>query len=237
MAQREQRQSVMSAPAPRADYQPLLGIDTSSGQGGVALYDGQRLSTRSWPADRSHTTTLLSEIHQLLTRAEVRVRDLAAVAIATGPGSFTGLRVGFGVAKGFHLAAGIPLIGVPTLEATALALASCGTPIVAVVGAGRDRLVWARFEVSTNCLTQVRAPRNGTVGELIDELNGSGPALVTGEIDDHQAELINRIDQVSLPPVALRMRLPGAFAELAWKRWRAGDVDDATAIEPVYLAR
>jgi tRNA threonylcarbamoyladenosine biosynthesis protein TsaB len=227
----------MNAPAPRPDHQPILSIDTSSGQGGVALYDGRRISTRSWPADRSHTTTLLSEIHQLLARAEVRVRDLAAVAIATGPGAFTGLRVGFGIAKGFHLATGIPLIGVPTLEATALAFASCGTPIVAVVGAGRDRLVWARYEASIESLTQARAPRNGIVNELIDELNSSDPVLVTGEIDDDQAELIARNDRISLPPAALRMRHPGAFAELAWKRWRAGDVDDATTIEPVYLSR
>jgi tRNA threonylcarbamoyladenosine biosynthesis protein TsaB len=165
------------------------------------------------------------------------VRDLAAVAIATGPGAFTGLRVGFGVAKGFHLATGIPLIGVPTLEATALAFASCGMPVVAVVGAGRGRLVWARYEANSETLTQARAPRNGTVSELIDELNGSGPVLVTGEVDGDQAKLIGQIDQISLPPAALRGRHPGAFAELGWKRWRAGDVDDAIAIEPVYLSR
>src|SRR5919107_450553 len=156
-----------SEPAPDPRVRPILSIDTSSGQGSVALYDGQRLSTRSWPADRSHTTTLLSEIHQLLERAEISVRELAAVAIATGPGTFTGLRVGFGVAKGFHLAAGVPLIGVPTLEATALAFVSCMSPIVAVVGAGRGRLVWAQYEPSPDGLTQSRAPRNGTPSELV----------------------------------------------------------------------
>src|SRR5215210_708312 len=143
---------MMSAPAPRRDERPILSMDTSSGQGGVALYDGRMLSTRSWPADRAHTTTLLSEIHHLLDRAETSVRELAAVAIAVGPGTFTGLRVGFGVAKGFHLATGVPLIGVPTLEATALAFASCGTPVIAVVGAGRGRLVWAQYESRTNGL-------------------------------------------------------------------------------------
>jgi tRNA threonylcarbamoyladenosine biosynthesis protein TsaB len=226
----------MSALAPPPDAKSILSIDTSSGQGGVALYDGRRLSTRSWPADRSHTTTLLSEIHQLLDRAEVRVRDLAAVAIATGPGAFTGLRVGFGVAKGFHLATGVPLIGIPTLEATALALASCKSPIVAVVGAGRARLVWARYETGTAGLVQARPPRNGTVSELAEELSGSGPILVTGEIDDDQVRLIYRIDGVSVPPLAMRLRHPGAIAELAWRRWQAGDIDEAAAIEPVYLS-
>ena len=228
---------MMSSAVPRPDDKPILSIDTSSGQGGVALYDGRRLSTRSWPADRSHTTTLLSEIHQLLDRAEISVRELAAVAIATGPGTFTGLRVGFGVAKGFHLAASVPLIGVPTLEATALAFVSCMSPIVAVVGAGRGRLVWARFEASTEGLTQSRAPRNGTVSELIDELNGSGPVLITGEFDEDQAGLFDRIVGVSMPPAALRIRHPGALAELAWRRWQAGQLDDARTIEPVYLSR
>src|SRR5215210_1653956 len=211
---------MMSAPAPRRDERPILSMDTSSGQGGVALYDGRMLSTRSWPADRAHTTTLLSEVHHLLDRAEIGVRELAAVAIAVGPGTFTGLRVGFGVAKGFHLATDVPLIGIPTLEATALAFASCKSPIVAVVGAGRSRLVWAHYAVSREGLVQAREPRNGTVGELAEELNGSGPVLVTGEIDDDQVGLIDRIDGVSVPPLALRTRQPGAIAELAWKRWQ-----------------
>jgi tRNA threonylcarbamoyladenosine biosynthesis protein TsaB len=180
---------------------------------------------------------LLAEIHQLLDRAGVSVRDLAAVAIATGPGAFTGLRVGFGVVKGFHLATGVPLIGVSTLEATALAFGSCGAPIVATVGAGRGRLVWARYEASTEGLVQVHSPRNGTVGELIDELHRSDPVLLTGEIGQDQAELIGLIDGVTVPPVALRLRQPAALAELAWKRLQAGDVDSAGAIEPVYLSR
>ncbi|MGH2613954.1 MAG: tRNA (adenosine(37)-N6)-threonylcarbamoyltransferase complex dimerization subunit type 1 TsaB, partial [Thermomicrobiales bacterium] len=120
---------------------PLLAVDTSSAQGGIALFDGQMLSVRSWPADRSHTTTALVEIHHLLAAAELEVHDLAAVAVAAGPGAFTGLRVGFGIAKGFHLATGVPLIGVSTLEFTALPFAICGMPIVAAVAAGRGRLV------------------------------------------------------------------------------------------------
>jgi len=214
-----------------------LSIDTSSGQGGLAVYDGRTLSTRSWPADRSHTTTLLSEIHHLLDLAEVSVRELAAVAIATGPGAFTGLRVGFGVAKGFHLATSVPLIGVPTLEAAALGFAACGFPIVAVVGAGRGRLVWAHFDAGAEDLAQSRPARNGTLSELVEELRGSGPVLVTGEIDDTQSGLIAQLDGVTLPPAPLRVRQPGALAELAWRRWRVGNVDEAAAIEPIYLSR
>jgi tRNA threonylcarbamoyladenosine biosynthesis protein TsaB len=72
---------------------------------------------------------------------------------------------------------------------------------------------------------------------LIAELSGSGPVIVTGEVNEDQTELIDSIDGVSVPPAALRLRHPGAIAELAWRRWRAGDVDDASAIEPIYLSR
>jgi tRNA threonylcarbamoyladenosine biosynthesis protein TsaB len=226
-----------NAPPSGEGVRPILSIDTSSGQGGLALYDGRRLSTRSWPADRSHTTTLLSEIHHLLDGADAGVRDLAAVAIATGPGAFTGLRVGFGVAKGFHLATGVPLIGIPTLDAAALGFATCGIPVVAVVGAGGGRLVWASYNTNPEGLVQSRPPRNGTMGEFIEELRESVPALVTGEIDDDQAGLIARLEGVALPPAPLRTRQPGALAELAWRRWRVGNVDEARAIEPIYLSR
>jgi len=226
-----------SAPPPDREDRPILSIDTSSSQGGIALYDGRMLSTRSFPAERSHTTTLLAEIQHLLDRAEISVRELAAVAIAIGPGAFTGLRVGFGVAKGFHLATKVPLIGISTLEAAALGFAACGTPIVAVIGAGRGRLVWARYEAGKVGLVLSRPPHNGTAIELVEELRGSVPLLVTGELDDDQAGLIDRLDGVSLPPSPLRTRHPGAFAELAWRRLRAGDVDEASAIEPVYFSR
>ena len=228
---------MVSTPPAGLEIRPILSIDTSSSQGGIALYDGQMLSTKSFPAERSHTTTLLSEIHHLLDGVDISVRELAAIAIATGPGAFTGLRVGFGVAKGFHLATKVPLIGIPTLEATALGFATCATPIVAVIGAGRGRLVWARYEANRLGLDQSRPPRNGTVSDLVEELRGSGPLLVAGELDDDQVQLIDRLDGVSLPPLPLRTRNPGAFAELAWRRLLAGKVDEASTIEPVYLSR
>jgi tRNA threonylcarbamoyladenosine biosynthesis protein TsaB len=216
---------------------PLLAIDTASAQGGIALYDGLMLSLRSWPAERSHTTTLLSEIHHLLSAADLAVGDLAAVAIAIGPGAFTGLRVGLSVAKGFHLATGVPLVGISTLEATALPLAVCGLPIIAAIAAGRGRLVWAHFESVAGQLTETVPPRNGTATELVDEARAADPFLITGELDTSQVELIRTLPHVSLPPSPLRIRQPAAFAELGWRRWQQGLPDDAAALEPIYLAR
>jgi tRNA threonylcarbamoyladenosine biosynthesis protein TsaB len=216
---------------------PVLAIDTSSAQGSLALFDGRRLSYRSWSAGRSHTTTLLAEIHHLLEAASLEARDLAAIGIAVGPGAFTGLRAGFGVAKGFHLATDVPLIGIPTLEATALPYAQCGAPIVATVGAGRGRLVWARYEGQSDCVLETRPARNGTAQELASELEGLAKVIITGEIDEEKARLISEVTAAVIPPFPLRMRHPAAFAELAWRRVCAGHFDDAERLEPIYLSR
>jgi tRNA threonylcarbamoyladenosine biosynthesis protein TsaB len=214
-----------------------LAIDTSSTQGGMALYDGNALSVRSWPAGRSHTTTVLAEIHHLLDVAGLDVRELAAIAVAIGPGAFTGLRVGIGVAKGFHLAHGAPLVGVSTLEATALPFATCGAAVVATVNAGRGRLAWAWYAPASNDVSESQPPRNGTVAELAAELAGDGPAIVVGELDAEQEAIVANIEGVFVPPRPFRIRQPGAIAEMGWRRWLSRMVDDAANLEPVYLSR
>jgi len=226
---------VSSVNEPGEPNRPLLTIDTSSAQAGVALYDGALLSFRSWSADRTHTTTLLSEIHHLLEAASLEVRDLAAIGIAVGPGAFTGLRVGFGVAKGFHLATGAPLIGISTLEATAFPVAVANCSILATIGAGRGRLVWAHYRANVGQLVETSPPRNGVASELAAEITGRDPVIVAGELDQEQASIIAATG-ASVPPPPLRVRHPAAFAAIAWRRLRAGTFDDATLLEPVYLS-
>jgi tRNA threonylcarbamoyladenosine biosynthesis protein TsaB len=216
---------------------PILAIDTASAQGGIAWYDGVRLSLRSWPAERSHTTTLLAEIHHLLDADGLIPLDIAAIAVAIGPGAFTGLRAGIGVAKGFHLATGVPLIGVSTLDAAAAPFAACGQPVVASVPAGRGRLVWAHYQGEGADIRETRPARNGTIAELAEELAVTERVIVVGELDGQQAAALAAIAGVSVPPAALRSRQPPGLAELGWRRWRAGHVDDAVALEPIYLSR
>lgn len=216
---------------------PILAIDTASAQGGIAWYDGRRLSLRSWPAERSHTATLLAEIHHLLDTDQLAPRDIAAVAVAIGPGAFTGLRVGIGAAKGFHLATGIPLIGVSTLEAAALPFAACRRPIVATVPAGRGRLVWSQYRVDGSDLVEMQTPHNGTIAELTDELALASGAIVTGEFDEEQAARLSEVAGAIVPPPALGIRQPASLAVLGWRRMLAGQIDDAAALEPVYVSR
>lgn len=217
----------------------ILIIDTSGAQGCVALYDGEHLSARSWPADRNHTTTLLGEIHHILTGSNISSDGLAAVGVTTGPGAFTALRVGMGVAKGFHLAADTPLIAVSTLEATALPYAATPDRIVATIPAGRGRLVWQPFISADDGVDPLAEPRNGTGDELVEELSAAANLrfIVAGELTPEHAEQLTAAPNAFVPPAALRFRQPGALAELAWRKWQAQDLADPMLLEPVYLSR
>jgi tRNA threonylcarbamoyladenosine biosynthesis protein TsaB len=213
----------------------LLAIDSSTERAGVALSDGEYLAETLWPAGRSQTTTLLPEIDHLLGLAGIAPADLTAIAVATGPGTFSGLRVGMSVAKGLVLAGSAKLLGIPTLDIAALPFAG-ERPVVAVLAAGRGRLVWATYAATRDGWAQIVPPRNGRSAELAAELAAlPHGALVTGEVSDAQAAELASLPGVRLPPAPLRSRRPAALIALAWPRLLAGELDDPAALEPVYL--
>ncbi|MEM7211406.1 MAG: tRNA (adenosine(37)-N6)-threonylcarbamoyltransferase complex dimerization subunit type 1 TsaB [Pseudomonadota bacterium] len=97
----------------------ILAIDTSAGQCAVALLDGARSEVRSEAMQRGHAEALFPMIEDALAVLRGRYSDLTRIAVCTGPGSFTGLRVGIAAARGIALGCGIPAIGVTRFEALA----------------------------------------------------------------------------------------------------------------------
>jgi tRNA A37 threonylcarbamoyladenosine modification protein TsaB len=95
----------------------LLAIDTATHYASVALHDGSRLlAEHTWLANQAHTRSLLPAVQGLLKDAGSSMNAISAVAVALGPGSFNGLRVGLSTAKGLAIALAIPLVGASTLE-------------------------------------------------------------------------------------------------------------------------
>lgn len=213
-----------------SDFPVLLALDTSTDRAAIGLKQGDSCAELMWPAGRSQTTSLLPAIDWLLATNGLSSNDVAAVAVATGPGTFTGLRVGMSLAKGLVLARDIPLIGIPTLDVAAFPYRSVGVSVVATLPAGRSRVVWAVSDQGE----RLSSPVNSTVPELVEMLAAHPDLLVIGELlpehRDMVAEAHGRIE-----PISLNARRPAVLAELAWDRWRSGDVDDATLLEPTYV--
>ena len=111
----------------------ILAIDTATQYASLALYNQDGLyAEETWYAGRNHTVELMPRIVRTLALANLKAANLTALAVSLGPGSFTGVRIGLAVAKGMALPHKLPVVGVPTLEATAYPLRMTGLPVWAI---------------------------------------------------------------------------------------------------------
>lgn len=213
----------------------LVAIDTSTVQTGLACYDDQGvLAECVWHSGRDHSAQLLPQL-DLLLRHLGRPRDaISAVAVALGPGSWSGLRVGLSTAKGLALARGLPLIGVGTLDALVHQFERPGAATVPIIRLGRERYASGQAPPHASRGAAL-VPRNVTLAELCAETNGR--ALFCGDVGpEEQAVLRGQLGARALfPAPAARVRRPAFLAELAWQRLQSGAADERASLEPIYL--
>ncbi len=214
----------------------LLAIDTATRYASLALYDGQRvLSEETWHTANYHTVELMPAIVRLLERQASDVEALTAIGVSLGPGSFTGLRIGLGVAKGLVLTREMPLLGVPTLETVAYPHFSQRRPICAIVEAGRGRLCVGFYRRRRGRWRAAGEPRLTTPQALCGMIEDT--TLFCGEIDAALTALLQErlADKALLASPATALRRAGYLAELAWRRFQQGESDDVDTLSPIYL--
>lgn len=213
----------------------LLAIDTSTRNVGVALYDGvQVLSEMVWFSNNYHTIELAPVVIQVLERAGQDSSILEGIAVAIGPGSFTGLRVGIAVAKGMCLATHVPLIGIPSLDILAAAQPVQEQKMVVTLRAGRGRLVVGWYQSVDERWQPAKEPEIMTPNALSQKL--TEPTQVCGELTGEERRMLGRKwVNVILASPAQCLRRPSYLAELGWQRLQAGKVDDPVALAPIYL--
>jgi len=213
----------------------LLAIDTSTQSIGVALYDGvQILSDMVWVSDQYHTVDLAPTVESLMDRSGVSSSELRVVAVALGPGSFTGLRIGLAFAKGMALAKHLDIIGIPTLDILAASQPLDELPMAAVLHAGRGRLAVGWYKKSSNEWKSRDDVQVKTSRELAAGIKS--PTIVCGELTAEEQRIFRRKRKnVILHSPAQCLRRPSFLAELGWQRWRKGQNDDPAALTPIYL--
>ena len=213
----------------------LLALDTSTRAVGVALYDGtQVLSESLWVSQDHHTVDLAPAVAAALAKPGAQVSDLQALAVAIGPGSFTGLRIGLALVKGLALAHHLPLIGIPSLDVLAQSQPVVDMPLAAVLRAGRDRLAVGWYQVVRDAWKSTGKTEVLTASDLA--LAIQKPTRVCGELTDEERRLLARKRKnVLLSSPAHSARRPAYLAEIAWQRWQAGQLDDPATLAPIYL--
>lgn len=212
----------------------LLAVDTSTAQMGLGLYDGSQVTSEyAWRSSQRHTVELAPAVSELLTRCGLSMEDVQALGVALGPGSFTSLRVGLALVKGLSLARHLPLIGVPTLEILAAAQAPSRLPLAVVLQAGRGRSAVGWYKGSKNGWQAKGPARVMTVQALMDEIKS--PVMICGELTAADRQKLAGKQEIHLASPAQSVRRPAVLAELAWRRWQSGHIDDEATLAPIYL--
>jgi tRNA threonylcarbamoyladenosine biosynthesis protein TsaB len=213
----------------------ILAIDTSTQWMGLALFDGwQILYEKIWRTSRRHTVELVPAIQTAMAETGLNAKDLKAVGIALGPGSFTSLRIGLAVAKGLALSLRIPVIGIPSLDVTANGLALSDKPMMAILKAGRDRLAVQRYHSGEGAWAAEEEIFMASALELEEMI--TSPTILIGEINQEERRILERRWRNALVATpAENSRRPSILAQLAWKRLETGQVDDTASLAPIYL--
>lgn len=218
----------------------LLAIDTATQTISIALHDGQRLlAEHTWPTGVQHSVQLAPAIQQLLMRAEQRLADITIIGVCTGPGSYSGLRVGIATAKGLAAVRRLPLVGVGALDVLAAGQPHVPETLIVAVGAGRSRAVVGRYQWRKSRWHKRGEPTLMDWATLLRSVDG--PAHLTGEIPDSALEQMAAAQAGGLPLTLMaapyRLRRAGFLAQEAWDRFRAGKEDefDPARLTPLYV--
>jgi tRNA threonylcarbamoyladenosine biosynthesis protein TsaB len=215
----------------------ILAIDTATRCASLAVHDGVSVRAEfSWDTSDHHTVELMPRIVELLTQINISIDQISGLGVSIGPGSFTGVRVGVALAKGFAVSRDIPIVGVRSTDILAYAVNWCKPPLVIVVRAGRGRLIAARY-TKTRAEWQPEGDFILTNAALLGE-QWERPTTLSGELTADERETLERRlgDRVRLLSPAYSLRRAGFLAEIAWQRIRAGAVDDPATLLPIYLS-
>ena len=225
-----------SHPPPLPPSPMLLALDTATQYASIALFDGDSaLAELNWRSQRRHTVELAPQVEALLALAGVKSADLSALAVAIGPGSYTGTRIALSFAKGVVAATQLPLLGIPTLDAIALPHRHPQQPLCALVAAGRKRYCWASYAPGSGELQRTSAWGLATLPDLLPQL--TPPMRFAGELNAADRRWLRSQwgEGAEIIPPALSIRRAGVLAHLAWPRFQAGDFDDPALLSPIYL--
>lgn len=203
----------------------LLGIETSTRRGSVALVEGGELVVAAEHAEpNAHAEKLLPLIEKLMADAGWARGRLQRVAVGVGPGSFTGLRVGIALAQGIGLGLDIPVVGVGSLRSMARAVPASDRRIrYAMLDARREEVFLAAYAPDGAELLEPRAVPRSELEAYVARLAGAEPHAALGEV----------CAEFSLPH-----RITAPHTDLPHAEWTArigAELDPDTSSEPLYV--
>ena len=217
----------------------IIALDSSGLVASVALLEDDTLVAEyTTNFKKTHSQTLLPMLDEIVKMTEWNAQEADAIAVAGGPGSFTGLRIGSATAKGLALAWDKPVISVPTVDALAYNLYGTNQYICPIMDARRNQVYTGIYTFENGQFQVIKEQCAVAMDEIAEELNKYGkPVIFSGDgVPVHQ-ERLKEIMKVpySFAPVHLSRQSAGAVGALAMEYYKAGKIQTAAEHAPEYL--
>lgn len=217
----------------------ILALDSSGLVASVAIVeDDTLLGEYTINYKKTHSQTLLPMLDTVAQMIELDLDSIDAIAVAAGPGSFTGLRIGSATAKGLGLALNKPLIPVPTVDGLAYNLWGCRELVCPLMDARRSQTYTGLYEFTEDGLQVLKEQCAVGIDEIIDIVNaferpvvflGDGVPVFRNYIAEHCAV------EYSFAPAHMNRQRAGAVAALGLELMCAGKIETAAEHKPEYL--
>jgi tRNA threonylcarbamoyladenosine biosynthesis protein TsaB len=216
----------------------ILAADTSTKTGSVALVEDEApIAEYTLNVSETHSARLMPTIDRVLTDCGMEIADVDALAIAIGPGSFTGLRIGLATFKGLALAAEKKLVAVPTLDALAESLAFSRHIVCPILDARMDEVYAAFYRFNDGLCEKLSEDMVVPVEELFREVDEAVVILGDG-IPLYRDRIVATLgERAVFAPQRLWMPRAVNVAALAKSRLDKGESDDIDTLEPIYLRK
>jgi len=217
----------------------ILAIDSSSLVATVAVIENDNmLAEYTVNYKKTHSQTLLPMLNEINKMIELDLKSIDAVAITSGPGSFTGLRIGSATAKGLGLALDCPLIAVPTVDGLAYNLYGTDKVICPMMDARRNQVYTGIYEFKKERLQIIEEQMAISIHEIIEKLNKRGREVIfLGDGVPVYKEVI--VEKMKVPyhfaPAHMNRQRAGAVGALATQYFTAGKTVNADEFAPDYL--
>lgn len=217
----------------------ILALDSSGIVASVAVVENDiLLAEYTVNYKKTHSQTLLPMLDEVTKMIELDLDSVDAIALAAGPGSFTGLRIGAATAKGLGLALEKPLIAIPTVEAIAYNLYDAKGLICPLMDARRNQVYTGIYRYENHELVTVKDQMAVPVTELLEDLSELGePVIFLGDGVPVYRDVISRTmkNPFSFAPAHLNKQRAGAVAALGLKYLQKGKIQNAAEHVPEYL--
>ena len=215
----------------------ILSLECSASPASVAVIDEGKIIASSFVNIKlTHSQTLMPMIKSTLDCAMLSLKDIDGISVSSGPGSFTGIRIGISLAKGLATPDNLPCVPVSTLEAMAYMFSGDDITVCPVMDARCNQIYNALFKIENRSVKRLCEDRAIKVDQLIEELKSvPGKIVICGDGSDLFKDLIKDFNNIKMPPENLKYQSATGVGLMSYDSFLKGDTISPEELMPVYL--